>query len=170
VRPLHQIGRDATRHEAAVRDTAEPQADNSDVDMHRLHRKATLLDRPVEAFNRLAKPFTDGMGLAAFGKIGNQETEFVPAKPRVQILRSRLAARAFLREEIVRSHLFAQQRSHPLDDAIAYGMTERIVVPLEAGDIDQTNRAPAPALLEREEGFELLGEPSEVHELGFRIA
>ena len=53
---------------------------------------------------------------------------------------------------------------------VLMGMTERVVVPLEAGDIDEAYRAPAAALFERQERFELLGEPPEVHQLRFGIA
>ena len=75
-----------------------------------------------------------------------------------------------LREQVVGADLFAQQVRDALDDAIADGMTERVVVPLESGDIDETDRAPAPALLEREERFQLLGEAAEIHQLRLRIA
>ena len=57
-----------------------------------------------------------------------------------------------------------------LDDPIADRVAERVVVPLEPGDVDQADRAPSAALLEREERLELLGEAAEVHQLGLRIA
>ena len=75
---------------------------------------------------------------------------------------------AFLRDEVVRAHLLAQQLRDALDDAIADGVAERVVVPLEPGDVDQADRAPAAALLEREERLELLGEAAEVHQLRLR--
>ncbi len=49
-------------------------------------------------------------------------------------------------------------------------MAERVVVPLEPGDVDETDGAPASALLEREKRLELLGEAAEVHQLGLGIA
>ena len=77
---------------------------------------------------------------------------------------------AFLGDEVVGAHLLAQQLRHALDDPVADGVAERVVVPLEPGDIDQADRAPRAALLEREERLELLGEPAEVHQLGLGIA
>jgi hypothetical protein len=47
---------------------------------------------------------------------------------------------------------------------------ERVVVPLEAGDVDEPDRAPASALLEREKRLQLLGEAAEIHQLGLGIA
>ena len=47
---------------------------------------AAVFERPVVPFHRLAKPFGNGIGLTVFGQIGNQKTELVAAKPRVQIL------------------------------------------------------------------------------------
>ena len=49
-------------------------------------------------------------------------------------------------------------------------MAERVVVPLERRDIDQPDRAPVAALLEREERLELLDEAPEVHQPRLRIA
>ena len=72
-------------------------------------------------------------------------------------------------DEVVGSRLLAKQVSHPLDDPVADGVAERIVVPLEAGDIDEADRTPASALLERQERLELLGEPAEVHQLRLRV-
>ena len=77
---------------------------------------------------------------------------------------------ALLRQQVVRAHLLAQQRRDAFDDAIADRVAERVVVPLEPGDVDEADRAPAPALLEREERLELLGEAAEVHQLGLRVA
>src|SRR5207244_7995832 len=102
-----------------------------------------------EAFDRCADPFTDRVGLVVVGEIGNEETELVAAEPRVQILRSR-PADTLLRDQIVGPRLFAQQVRDSLDDAIADRMAERVVVPFEPGDIDEPDRAPAAALLERE--------------------
>src|SRR5437667_2553720 len=112
----------------------------------------------------------------AGGEIRNQEAELVAAEPRVQIARARArpflprVPEALLREEVVAARLLAQQRRDALDDPIADGMAERVVVPLEAGDIDEADRAPPPALLERKKRLQLLGEAAEVHQLRFRIA
>ncbi len=50
------------------------------------------------------------------------------------------------------------------------GVAERVVVPLERGDIDEADGAPRAALLESEKRFELLDEAAEVHEPRLRIA
>src|SRR4029077_11123993 len=125
------------------------------------------LERPVVALDRITEALADGVRLMALGDVGNQEAELVAAEERVQILVARTDA--LLRQQVVGAYLFAQQRRDALDDAIADGVAERVVVPLEAGDIDQPDRAPPAALLERQERFQLLGEAAEVHQLGLRV-
>jgi hypothetical protein len=75
-----------------------------------------------------------------------------------------------LRDEVVGADLLAEDRRNALDDAVAHRVAERVVVPLEPGDVDEAHGAPARALLEREERLELLDEPVEVHELRLRVA
>ena len=83
---------------------------------------------------------------------------------------SGVARHTLLREEVVGPDLLAEQRGHALDDPVADRMAERVVVPLEPGDVDEADGAPASALLERQERLELLGEPREVHQLRLRVA
>src|SRR5215510_5650678 len=112
----------------------------------------------------------------ARGQIRNQEAELVAAESRVQIFRARsgpLLARvpdALLREDIVAAHLLAQKGGDTFDDAVAGRMAERVVVPLEAREVDEADGPPAAALLEREKRLQLLGEAAEVHQLRLRIA
>ena len=47
---------------------------------------------------------------------------------------------------------------------------ERVVVPLEAGDIDDADAAPPDPLLDRQERFQPFHEPVEVEQLRFRVA
>ena len=49
-------------------------------------------------------------------------------------------------------------------------MSEGVVVPLKGSDIDQPDRAPVAALLEREERLELFDKPPEVHQARLRVA
>ena len=49
-------------------------------------------------------------------------------------------------------------------------MAERVVVPLEAVDVDDADAAPADALLDRQERLDPLHEPVEIQELRLRIA
>ena len=86
----------------------EPQADDADVDAHRLHRQPPIFERPVVAFDRLAEALADGVRLVVLGEVGNEEAELVAAEPRVEILR-RAAPSALLREQVVGPHLLAQQ-------------------------------------------------------------
>src|SRR5262245_15129267 len=166
---LDEIRREAARDEAALGHAPEPQADDPDVDARRLHGQAAVLERPVEALDRRAEPLADRVRLVIVGEIRNEETELVAAKPRVEILGPR-AAGPFLGDEIVRARLLAQNLGDALDDAIADCMSERVVVPLEPGDVDEADGAPLAALLEREQRLELLGEAPEVHQLRLRIA
>ena len=130
--------------------------------------RRVILDRPVVALDRFAEALGDRVGLAMFGQIGNQEAEFVAAESRMQFARAR-SGRSWTSTSCD-ADLLAQQLRDADDDPIADGMTERVVVPLEAGDIDQADGAPAAALLERQERFELLGEAGEIHQLGLGIA
>src|SRR6516162_8352931 len=100
-------------------------------------------------------------------EIRDQEAELIPAKSRMQVLRARRAG--VLRQEVVRTNLLAQDLRNPFDDPIAHWMTQRVVVPLESGDVDEPNGRPPASLLEREKRFELLGEPPEVHQLCFGV-
>ena len=91
-----------------------------------------------------------------------------PPRPGVQVARP--APAGLLRDEVVGPDLLAENRRDPLDDPIADRMAERVVVPLERRDIDEADGTPPGALLERKERFELLHEPSEVHQLRLRVA
>jgi len=74
------------------------------------------------------------------------------------------------RQEILRADLVRQDARDPLDDAVADGVAERVVVPLEAVDVDDADAAPAHALLDGEERLDALHEPVEVEQLRLRIA
>ena len=169
VGPLNQVGGEPPCDESAIGDASEPEADYADVDADRLRGQTTVFEGPVVALDRFTEAFRDGVRLVIFGQIGNLKAEFVAAEARVQILRLRPAG-PFLRQQVVGPDLFAQQLRDPFDNLIADGVTQGVVVPLESGDIDQSDRAPAAALLEGEKRFELLGEPGEVHQLRFRVA
>src|SRR5205085_1083673 len=114
----------------------QPETDHAHVDAHGLHGEPLVLLRPIEPLDRFAEAFADGVRLAVVGEVGNQEAELVAAEPRVEIRGPR--PETLLRQEIVRAHLLAQQRRDALDDAVADGVSERVVVPLEAGDVDQS--------------------------------
>ena len=83
---LNEVGGQAAGDEPPVGDAPEPQADDADVHAHRLHRQASILERPVVALDRLAKALADGVRLVTLGQVGDQEAELVAAEPRVQIL------------------------------------------------------------------------------------
>lgn len=74
-----------------------------------------------------------------------------------------------LRDEVVGSNLLAEQPRHTGDDLIAQRMPERVVVPLERREIDQPDRAPAAALIERQERFQLLDEAAKIHQPRLRV-
>ena len=74
------------------------------------------------------------------------------------------------REEVLRADLIGENARDALDDLVADGVPERVVVPLEAVDIDDADAAPADALLDGEERLDALHEPVEVEQLGLRIA
>ena len=81
-------------------------------------------------------------------------------------------SRASLRvrgEEVLRADLIGENPRDALDDAIADRVTERVVVPLEAGDVDDADRAPPDALLDRQKRLDPLHEPVEVEELRLGI-
>jgi len=114
------------RDEAALRDTAEPQADDADIDMDGLRFEPFVFRGPIVPLDGFAEPFSDRVRLRALGQIGNQKAELVAAEPRVQILRLRGAEhRPFLREQVVGSHLLAEQMRHALDNPVADGVPGR---------------------------------------------
>ena len=130
--------------------------------------RASSVD-PVVAFDRLAEALGDDPRRAEVIEVGNQEAELVAAEAGVELLAG-AELRRLLRDQVVGPDLFAEQTRDAVDDAVAERVTERVVVPLERGDVDQADRAPAAALLEREERLELLDEAPEVHQPGLRIA
>ena len=167
---LNQVRGEAARDEAALGDASEPQADDADVDAHRLHGEPAILERPVVALDRLAEALADRVRLMILGEVGNEEAELVAAEARVEILAgARAPARSCARRSSDRTCSRSSAR-HALDDPVADRVAERVVVPLEPGDVDEADGAPAAALLERQERLELLGEAAEVHQLRLRIA
>ena len=140
---MDQLRRELASDAAPLRHRTEPQAYDPDVDGDRLGGQPLVLVAPVIALDRLLEAAGDDRRLGAAGQIGNQETELVAAEPGVQIAR---LARAFEREEILGADLVREDPRDPLDDAVAERMPERVVVPLEAGDIDDADaRTSAPA-------------------------
>ena len=57
---------------------------------------------------------------------------------------------ALEREQVFAANLLRQNPRHALDDPVADRMAERIVVRLEAVDVDDPDAAPADPLLDRE--------------------
>jgi hypothetical protein len=96
----------------------------------------------------------------------DQEAEFVATEPGVQIASLERSTARKSSDRI----WSGQDAGDPFDDAVAERMPERVVVPLEAGDIDDTDAAPADALLDREERLDAFHEPVEVQELRLGIA
>src|SRR5207247_4949792 len=113
-------------------------------------------------FDRLAEAVTDGVRLTVLGEIANHETELVAAEACVQLVRAR--AVSLSGDDVAGTYLLSQQMCDAGDDSIADRVAESIVVQLEAGDVDQADRAPAAALLEREERLELLEEVIQIHQ------
>jgi hypothetical protein len=144
---LDQCAGKAAGDEATVGDAAEPETHDPDVDAYRLYREPVILGRPVVALDCLAEALGDRMGELALGQVGDEETELVAAEAGMQILGP--AAEPLLGDEVVRAHLLAQDLRDALDDTVADGVAERVVVPLEAGDIDEPDGRPTAALLER---------------------
>ena len=56
---LNQVRGEPPRDEAALGDASEPQADDADVDAHRLHGEPAVFERPVVALDRLAEALAD---------------------------------------------------------------------------------------------------------------
>src|SRR5262249_27607049 len=150
-----QLVRELPRDVPPLVHRPEHHADDADVHLDRLFDEPRVLDRPVEALDRLAEAFRDDPRGAEVVEIGNEEAELVAAKARVQLLRAREIV-ALLRNQVVGPDLLAQQPRDALDNPIAERVPERVVVPLERGDIDEADGAPAAALLERQERLELL--------------
>src|SRR5690606_24111158 len=89
------------------------------------------------------------------------------AQARVQVARM---SRAIGSDEILGAHLLREQARDLFDDAIANGMAERVVVVLEAVDVDHADADPARALFRRQIGLEALAERIEAIEPRLRVA
>ena len=142
------------QRQAAREAAAEISADDVD---------ALLLDRTAELGRALDRTSDR---LAAARQVGNQEAELVAAEARVQI--ASLGA-ALHRQEVRGSNLIREDARDAFDDPVADGVAERVVVPLEAVDVDDADAAPAHALLDGEERLHALHEPVEVEQLRLRV-
>src|SRR5262245_1951674 len=125
-----------------------------------LARPRVRLDGALEAARNLHR-------LVAARKIRDEKAELVSAEARVEIAPLALPLD---REEVLRPDLIGEDSRHALDDLVADSVAERVVVPLEAVDVDDADAAPAHALLDGEERLHALHEPVEVEELRLRIA
>ena len=118
-------------------------------------------------FDRVLEAIRNVHRFDASRQIRNQEAEFVAAEPCVQV--PRIPA-PLEREIVLRPNLIRQDPGDAFDDLVADRMTERVVVRLEAVDVDDADAAPADALLDGEERFDPLHEPVEIEQLRFRVA
>src|SRR5687768_6791937 len=144
---MDQFRGELARMAAALGDRSEAQADDADIDAHRAFRQALLFARPVMPFHRRLEAVRDLDRFGAAGQVGNQKAELVAAESGVQVARS---ARALHRKKVFGADLIRQDVRYAFDDPVAHGVTERVVVPLETADIDDTDAAPADALLDGE--------------------
>ena len=64
-----RCGRQPPRDEPAIGHAPEPEADDADVDAHRLHGEPPILERPVVALDRFAEPLGDRVRLRVFVEI-----------------------------------------------------------------------------------------------------
>ena len=85
---LNQRRREAAGDEATFRHAPQPQTYDADVDANGLRRQPRILQRPVELLDGFAKPFGHGVRLPVLRQVGHEETEFIAAETRVQILGS----------------------------------------------------------------------------------
>src|SRR3954464_11306913 len=138
---MDQFGGELACDAATLRDRSEPQADDAHVDFDRTRRQPAIFARPRVRLDRALESPRDLDRLVAARQIRNEETELVAAEPRVQIASLDLGL-ALDGEKILRANLIGKDPRDPFDDAIADGVAERIVVPLEAVDIDDAETAP----------------------------
>src|SRR6476620_475373 len=169
VSTLEKLLRELPRNRTTFGDVAQHHADDADVDADRLLGQPRVLAGPVMTFDSFAESFGDDPRGAALVDIRNEEAEFVAAQSCVQVLTGARVQR-LLRDQVVGAHLLAKQPGDAIDNPVTGRVAERVVVPLERVDIDETNRAPASALFEREKRLHLLDEAAEVHQPRLRIA
>ena len=153
---MDEIGGELPRHAPAFGDGAELQADDADIDAYRLARQAAIVAAPVVPLDRVLEPIGDFAGFGAPRQVWNQETELVATETRVQIAR---VAAPFERQKVLGSDLIGENARDALDDLVPHRVAERVVVMLEAVDVDDTDAAPADALFDGEERLEALHEP-----------
>src|SRR5262249_10892868 len=145
----------------------ELETDDANVDLDRFGREAAIFARPVVSLDRCLEAAGDFGGFGAARKIRDQEAELVAAEPRVEV--TPLAA-ALEREQVFRANLIRGNARDGLDDPIAECVAERVVVPLEAGDVDDPDAAPAHALLDGQKRLQPLHEPVEIEQFCLGIA
>ena len=144
---LDQLGRELARHAAALGDGAEAQADDADVDPDRDCRASrAILAAPVVRLDRLLEALGD-LGRLARSR-GGAGIRKQNSSPPNRACRSRVSLRALEREKVLGTDLIRQDPRDALDDLVADGVAERVVVALEAGDVDDADAAPADALLD----------------------
>ncbi|MGC4084268.1 MAG: hypothetical protein QM736_19705 [Vicinamibacterales bacterium] len=80
IRALNQLARQAPRGDTTLGDTSEPQADDPDIDTHRLRLEPCILGGPREAFDSGSEALGHRIRLVRAGKIADEETELVAAE------------------------------------------------------------------------------------------
>jgi hypothetical protein len=166
IRLVNQVGRKLLGETAAFGDGPEPEADHPNVDLDRVGAQPFVFGAPVMSLDGLLEPLGNVSGLDAARKLRYQETELVAPETRMQV--ARLVA-TFHGQEVLGADLIRQNLRHALDDAIAGGMAQRVVVAFEAGNVYNPDTAPADALLDREVRFDPFHEPVEVEQLRLRV-
>ena len=105
---VNELRREPPRDEPPLRHPPEAQADDADVDTHRLHGEPLILGGPVVALDRFPESLGDGVGLVVLGQVGDEEAELVAAQARVQF--PRFDAGPFLGKEVVGADLLPDEK------------------------------------------------------------
>ncbi len=150
-------------------DLPEPEADHADVDPNRLHREPMILERPVEALDGFAETLRRRRapgGTPPGRESGNRTRRRRSA--RADPLIAGRAAPAPADRRIAPARAAACATRSMMRSPTAWPSAS--LYHLKPVMSTRPDRAPAAALLERQERLELLGEAAEVHQLGLGIA
>ena len=145
------------------------QAGHTDIDVHRHAAEAGIRSRPVVSRHRFPEPVRDRLRGGRLIEVGQKEAELIAAEPRVE-RRGGVSFVLWMRDPVRRADFTSQQLGHRLDDAIAGGMAERVVMRLEGGDVCDAEGAPGTAPLSVQAQHHMLHEVAEVEKLRLDIA
>ena len=146
IRAMDQFRRQLPRDAAPLRDWTEVKTHDADIDADRPRHQPPIVAAPVVSFDCALEAIGNFNCLCTTRQVRDQKTELVATEPGVKI--ASVSPSPFERKKVLGPDLIRKNASDAFDDPIANRMTERVVVKLEAVDIDDADAAPPHALFD----------------------